>query len=105
VNSLPSIFNPKTNTWTDLTSATLTSPLYPYMFVLSDGPRLRCRPRYDDADPEPGDPRPGTTVGTSPIDASSAVMYRPNKIMKAGTWADPDFFGAATYDRRPRARP
>ena len=37
VNSLPSIYNPKTNTWTDLTSARLTSPLYPFMFVLSDG--------------------------------------------------------------------
>ena len=37
VNSLPSIYNPKTNAWTDLTSAQLTSPLYPFMFVLSDG--------------------------------------------------------------------
>src|SRR6185437_1518439 len=37
VNSLPSIFNWKTNSWTDLTSAALTSPLYPFMFVLSNG--------------------------------------------------------------------
>ena len=37
VNSLPEIYNPKTNTWTDLTSATLTSPLYPFMFLLSNG--------------------------------------------------------------------
>ncbi len=37
VNSLPSVYNPTTNTWTDLTGARLTSPLYPYMFVLSDG--------------------------------------------------------------------
>ena len=31
-----------------------------------------------------------------------AVMYRPNKIMKAGTWADPDFNGPLEYtaDRR-----
>src|SRR5919202_1900568 len=27
----------------------------------------------------------------------SAVMYRPDKIMKAGTWADPDFNGAKAY--------
>ena len=25
-------------------------------------------------------------------------MYRPNKIMKAGTWADPDFNGADAYN-------
>ena len=25
-------------------------------------------------------------------------MYRPNKIMKAGSWADPDFSGAGAYD-------
>ena len=37
VDSLPSIYNPTTNTWTDLTSAKLTSPLYPFMFLLSDG--------------------------------------------------------------------
>ena len=25
-------------------------------------------------------------------------MYRPNKIMKSGTWADPDFYGARAYN-------
>ena len=29
-------------------------------------------------------------------------MYRPNKIMKAGTWADPDFNGAAAYNAQGR---
>ena len=97
VNSLPSIFNPKTNTWTDLTGARLTSPLYPFMFVLSDG-------RVVDAGPDKVtrilDPATSTwsTVGTSPFDGHSAVMYRPNKIMKSGAWSDPDFNGALTYD-------
>ena len=40
-----------------------------------------------------------STVGTSPFDGHSAVMYRPNKIMKSGTWADPDFNGAAHLQR------
>ena len=54
--------------------------------------------------PGQGDPhsRPATstwsTVGTSPFDGHSAVMYRPNKIMKSGAWSDPDFNGALTYD-------
>ena len=29
-------------------------------------------------------------------------MYRPNKIMKAGTWADPDFNGALAYNAKAR---
>ena len=100
VDSLPSVFNPKTNTWTDLPGARLTSPLYPLMFVLSDG-------RVFDAGPDRTtrilDPATWTwsTVGTSPIDGHSAVMYRPNKIMKSGTWADPDFNGANEFNAGP----
>ena len=99
VNSLPEIYNPKTNTWTDLTSAKLTSPLYPFMFVLSNGKVLDAGP---DTITRTLDPNTGTwtTVGTSPFDGMSAVMYRPDKIMKAGTWADPDFNGAQALQRR-----
>ncbi len=32
-----------------------------------------------------------TLASQSPIDGHSAVMYRPGKILKSGTWADPDF--------------
>ena len=101
VNSLPEIYNPKTNTWTDLTSATLTSPLYPFMFVLSDGRVLDAGP---DTVTRTLDVGAGTwtTIGNSPFDGMSAVMYRPNKIMKAGTWADPDFNGAAAYNAQGR---
>ena len=96
VNSLPSIYNPTTNTWNDLSTARLTSPLYPYMFVLSDG-------RVFDAGPDKItrilNPATATwsTVGTSPIDGMSAVMYRPNKIMKSGSWSDPGFRGTNTF--------
>ncbi|MET0886925.1 MAG: LamG-like jellyroll fold domain-containing protein, partial [Mycetocola sp.] len=101
VNSLPEVFNPRTNTWTDLDGARLTSPLYPFMFVLSDG-------RLFDAGPDTTtrilDPRTWqwSVVGTSPFDGMSAVMYRPNKIMKAGTWADPDFAGSQVYNAHGR---
>src|SRR5262245_47913024 len=97
VNSLPSIYDAKTNTWTDLTGAEMTTPLYPFLFVLGDG-------RVFDAGPDKTTrildtaTRTWSTVATSPIDGMSAVMYRPGKIMKAGRWADPDFFGANTYN-------
>jgi fibronectin type 3 domain-containing protein len=101
VNSLPSIFDPKTNTWTDLTNARLSSPLYPFMFVLSDG-------RVFDAGPDKItrilNPSTGgwSTVGTSPIDGMSAVMYRPNKIMKSGSWSDPGFRGTKVFQAHGR---
>ena len=66
VNSLPSVYNPTTNTWTDLEGARLTSPLYPYLFVLSDG-------RVFDAGPDKVtrilDPATWTwsTVGDEPL--------------------------------------
>ena len=44
VNSLPELYDPRTNTWTSLPSGQLTSPLYPYLFVLSDGRVLNVGP-------------------------------------------------------------
>src|SRR5207253_7732322 len=92
VDSLPEIYDPKTNSWQDFFGAKLTTPWYPLMFVLSDG-------RVLDAGPDTTtlilDTSNGTwtTCGTSPFDGMNAVMYRPNKIMKAGSWADPDWNG------------
>ncbi len=101
VNSLPEIYNPTTNTWTSLTSAQLTSPLYPQLFVLSDGRILDVGPDLTTRVLTPGS-WTWSTVATSPFDGHSAVMYRPNKIMKSGAWADPDFGGAASYDSHGR---
>ena len=97
VNSLPSVYNPRTNTWTDLPGARLTSPLYPYLFVLSDGRIINVGP---DKITRVIDPATWSwsTIATSTFDGHSAVMYRPNKIMKAGTWADPDFNGANSFN-------
>ena len=33
-----------------------------------------------------------------PFDGASAVMYLPDKIMKSGSYANPDFNGADTYE-------
>jgi hypothetical protein len=100
VNSLPEVFSPVTNTWTSLSASTLTSPLYPYMFVLSDGRVLDAGPDMTSRILNPTT-WAWSTVGTSTFDGMSAVMYRPNKIMKSGTWADPDFFGSKQYAAQP----
>ncbi len=97
-NTLPSIYDPKTDTWTDLPQASRRMPLYPFMFVLPNG-------KLFDAGPDTTtrtldlDTKQWTTVGTSPIDGHSAVMYRPGKILKSGTWSDPEFPGRAVTNR------
>jgi hypothetical protein len=96
VNSLPEVYDPVTNTWQDLTGARLTSPLYPFMFVLSDGRILDAGP---DTQSHILDPATWTwsNLAVSSFDGMSAVMYQPNKIMKSGSWADPDFNGSQAY--------
>ena len=101
VNSLPELYNPANNTWTSLTSAQRTTPLYPQMFVLSDGRVIDVGPDTTTRILTPGS-WTWSTSNTSPFDGHSAVMYRPNKIMKSGTWADPDFGGPLAYDTNGR---
>ena len=101
VNSLPEIYDPRTNVWTSLPSGQLTSPLYPYLFVLSDGRILNVGPDLTTRVLTPGS-WTWSTVATSPFDGHSAVMYRPNKIMKSGSWADPDFKDALAYNTHGR---
>jgi fibronectin type 3 domain-containing protein len=101
VNSLPEIYDPAANTWQDLTSSQLTSPLYPFMFVLSDGRILDAGPDLTTRILTPGTWN-WSSIGTSPFDGMSAVMYRPDKIMKSGSWADPDFSGAKLYNAQAR---
>ena len=86
--TIPEIYNPVTNTWTSISTAARIIPLYPFMFLLPDG-------RLFDAGPDKTtrtlNLTSGTwsTVGTSPIDGHSAVMYRPGKVLKTGKWSDP----------------
>ena len=96
-SSLPEVYDPSSNTWQDLTGAKLTTPLYPFMFQLSDGRILDAGP---DVTTRVIDPKTWTwsTIGTSPFDGASAVMYLPDKIMKAGSYANPDYYGSAAYN-------
>jgi fibronectin type 3 domain-containing protein len=97
VDSLPEVYDPAGNTWQSLTGAKLTSPLYPYLFMLTDGRILDAGPDTVTRTISPGI-WSWQTVGTSGFDGGSAVMYRPNKVMKSGSWSDPDFAGAKQFD-------
>jgi hypothetical protein len=96
--TLPEIYNVDTNTWTTLPAAQRRIPLYPFMFVLPNGKLFDAGP---DTTTRTLDVNTGqwTTVGTSPVDGHSAVMYRPGKILKSGTWADPDYPGIQSTSR------
>jgi len=100
-NSLPSVYDPSTNTWTDLTNNRLSTPLYPYLFQLSDGRIFDAGPDVTSRVITPG-VTGWSTVATSPFDGGSAVMYLPDKIMKAGSYSNPDYFGANTYQATAR---
>jgi hypothetical protein len=96
--TVPEIYDPATDNWIQLDSASRRMPLYPFMFVLPDG-------RLFDAGPDRMtrtlnlQTGTWTNVGTSPIDGMSAVMYQPGKILKSGTWADPEFPGRPVTNR------
>ena len=80
----------------------LTSPLYPFMFVALGRPRLRRRPRHDDADPRPGHVRRGRRSATSPFDGMSAVMYRPEQDHEVRHLGRPRLQRRSAYDTNGR---
>jgi hypothetical protein len=91
-NTLPEIYNPANDTWQQLPTAQRWMPLYPFMFVLPNGKVFDAGP---DTMTRTLDTATGqwTNVGQSPIDGHSAVQYRPGKILKSGTWSEPEFPG------------
>jgi hypothetical protein len=97
--TVPEIYNPTTNTWTRLTGASLNIPIYPHMFVLPDGRvlntgsyELPTATRALDVNAQTW-----TTIDPTVLDAGSAAMYLPGKILKTGTSAtsDPPFVPSA----------
>ncbi len=101
---IPIIFTPFHATesqYAELTDATQYFNWYPFNFVLSDGTVLSVGGHYfgaEEPDPQTTPPSSNpvptfrlnlatqawTELTTSPIKGGSAVMYRPDKIMKAG---------------------
>jgi concanavalin A-like lectin/glucanase superfamily protein/galactose oxidase-like protein/Big-like domain-containing protein/purple acid phosphatase-like protein len=97
-DTVPEIYNPATNAWTSMPSAARKMPLYPYLFVLPNGKLFDAGP---DRMTRTLDLQTGqwSNVGMSQIDGQSAVMYRPGKILKSGTWSDPEFMDREATNR------
>jgi hypothetical protein len=97
-NTLPEIYDPIANAWTQLPTAARWMPLYPFMFLLPDGRVIDAGPDLESRMLDLGT-RTWSTVGSSPIDGHSAVMYRPGRILKSGTWSGPAFPNRAVNGR------
>ena len=85
--STPEIYDPQTNTFTELTGANPTIANYAFMFVLPDGNVLAAG--SDEAAMPTWvldvDSQTWTQVDGQILEGGSAVMYLPGKIMKAGS--------------------
>ncbi len=100
---IPEIYNPTTHQWTRLTSAALSLPQYPHLFVLPDG-RVLLTSAFDDPVATrvlDVNTQTWTVIDSRLLDAHSAAMYRLGKVVKSGTSAnsDPPYFAsdATTY--------
>lgn len=102
-DTLPEVYDVTSDTWTPLTAGRRVMPLYPQLHLLPDGTVADVGP---DLTTRTMDMTTGrwTDVTTSGFDGNSSVQYRPGKILKSGSWADPAFPGrpignrAATID-------
>ncbi|HKR38028.1 MAG TPA: fibronectin type III domain-containing protein, partial [Steroidobacteraceae bacterium] len=85
--TVPEIYNATNNTWTQLNSAQLNAPWYPYTFVLPNG-RIAVAGGAENADVTRVldlTNNTWTTVDNRVIDGGSAAMYLPGKVIKSGT--------------------
>jgi len=89
---IPEIYSPQTNTWTQLSGASLSLPYYPHVFVLPDGRVLVSSTSEDSIVSQVLDigAQTWSVVDPIPVDGGSATMFLPGLVMKSGTSADPD---------------
>ncbi len=73
-------------------SADYVTPSYPFLFEMPDGRIISAGSYEGTIDTRVLDLSTDTwtVLDSNPIDAGSAVMYAPGKIMKAGKWANSD---------------
>ena len=84
---IPELYDPVTNTWTRLDAANAVIPNYAFMFQMPDGRMLaagsdeaKMATRILDLNTQTW-----STVDPTILDAGSAVMYLPGKVMKTGS--------------------
>jgi fibronectin type 3 domain-containing protein/azurin len=86
----PEVYDSTTNTWTQLTTANKSLPLYPHTFVLPDGRVFVSSASRASINSTVLNmtTQTWTNVDNNKFDAHTAVMYAPGKIMKSGSSAD-----------------
>jgi hypothetical protein len=89
---IPEVYNPITNTWTELSGAALDLTYYPHMFVLPDGRVLAASSAETSIVSRALnlDTQIWSVIDPNAVDGGSAAMYLPGKIMKSGTSTNPD---------------
>jgi Concanavalin A-like lectin/glucanases superfamily/Domain of unknown function (DUF1929)/Bacterial Ig domain/Kelch motif/Galactose oxidase, central domain len=94
---LPEIFDPSAGRFSTLTTARLSVPYYPFMFVLPDGTIVDAGANEQPVATSRLNLTSGTWSSVDPIvkDGHSAAMYRPGQILKSGTAADSGTAGVA----------
>jgi hypothetical protein len=91
--TVPEIYDPVGNTWTQLTSSPFSFPYFPHLHILTDGRLLVSSTSEAPIQSQVLDFTTGqwsAVGGGSALDGGSAVMYAPNKILKFATSVDPD---------------
>jgi len=89
---IPEVYDPQADSWTQLSSARMSFPYYPHMFVLPDGRVLAAATTEDAIASQVLDiaTQSWSVVDPNVVDGGSSVMYAPGKIMKSGRSVDPD---------------
>ena len=88
--AIPEVYNVKTNTWTDLPTASHSMPVYPFVYQLPDGRVLHAGGSEGPTATEVLNltTQKWTTLDARIIDGASIVNYAPGKFMKAGSASD-----------------
>lgn len=86
----PEVYDPVANRWTTMPSANLNLPYYPFVHVLPDGRVLQVGTSESATSTRVLDlqAQAWSTVDPRVIDGGSSVMYRPGKVLMAGTASD-----------------
>ena len=100
--TIPEVYDPDTNTWTELTGIDQELMIYPYNHLLSDGSLFMSGPLKETEILDLGaETITAGAVSYASNEGTSAAMYRPGKILKSGgaaLLADPAVDTAQTID-------
>ena len=90
IADVPEVYDPRTDRWTSLTSARLSVPYYPFVYLLSDGRILNAGANEQPAVTRTLNVSTGawTTIDPVVVDGHSSVMYRSGRILKSGSASD-----------------